>query len=292
MKRLFLYILLTALCLPLFAAKDIVRVAATYEYVSDNARETPEQAERTAIERAKQKALEEKFGVDVSAVTNTLITNRSGSDAQSQTNVFSLGGTSVRGEWIETTEQKVLEKTFVQGFWRVVVHIEGKARNTAAEKADIRYTFVKDVQDLESPVAFRDGSDLFLRFSSPVAGYLCVYLVDEAQNAYCLLPYMSQQTGSQPIEANKDYIFFSSKYDRDAQEYTLNCANSSEQNALYVIFSPNDFTKASDHQAGKNFRDEQLPRELSYEAFLKWLSRNQTRDPNMLVSPSIISIKR
>ena len=97
MKRLFLYILLTALCLPLFAAKDIVRVAATYEYISDNARETPEQAERTAIERAKQKALEEKFGVDVSAVTNTLITNRNGSDAQSQTNVFSLGGTSVRG---------------------------------------------------------------------------------------------------------------------------------------------------------------------------------------------------
>ena len=292
MKRILLFVLILALCLPLFAANDVVRVAATYEYVSDNSRETPEQAERTAIERAKQKALEEKFGVDVRAVTNTLITNRRGSDAQSQTNVFSLGGTAVRGEWIETTKKEVLEMAFVQGFWKIRVHIEGKARNTTSEKADIRYAFIKDVQDLESPVTFRDGSDLFLRFSSPVAGYLCVYLIDETKNAYCLLPYMSQQTGSQPVEANRDYIFFSSKYDKGAQEYTLNCANSSEQNALYLIFSPNDFTKAADHQAGKNFRNEQLPRELSYEAFLKWLSRNQTKDPQMLVCTSIIFIRR
>ena len=212
MKRTLLFVLISALCLPLFAGNDVVRVAATYEYVSDNSRETPEQAERTAIERAKQKALEEKFGVDVTAVTNTLITNRSGSDAQSQTNVFSLGGTAVRGEWIETTKKEVLEMAFVQGFWKIRVHIEGKARNTTSEKADIHYAFIKDVQDLESPVTFRDGSDLFLRFSSPVTGYLCVYLIDETKNAYCLLPYMSQQTGSQPVEANRDYIFFSSNF--------------------------------------------------------------------------------
>lgn len=290
MKRILLFALILALCLPLFAANNIVRVAATYEYVSSNPHETPEQAERTAIERAKQKALEDKFGIDVSSVTNTFISQK---DQASQTNVFALGGTSVRGEWIETIKEQVVEKTFVQGFWRVKVHVEGRARNHATEKADIQYTFVKDVQDLESPVTFRDGSDLFLRFLSPVAGYLCVYLVDEAQNAFCLLPYMSQQTGSQPVIANKEYVFFfSEKHEPEAQEYTLNCASPSEQNALYLIFSPNDFTKAADHQAGKNFRDEQLPRELSYEAFLKWLSRNQTKDPDMQVRTSIISIRR
>lgn len=289
MKRNLLFALILALCLPLFAANNIVRVAATYEYVSDNSRETPEQAERTAIERAKQKALEEKFGVDVSAVTNTFITNKG---QTSQTNIFALGGTAVRGEWIETTKKEVLEKTFIHGFWTVKVRVEGKARHTTSEKADIQFAFVKDIQDLEPPVTFRDGSDLFLRFLSPVAGYLCVYLVDEAQNAFCLLPYMSQQTGSQTVIANKEYVFFSEKHEPEAQEYTLNCANPSEQNALYLIFSPNDFTKAADHQAGKNFRDEQLPRELSYEAFLKWLSRNQTKDPDMQVRTSIISIRR
>lgn len=94
------------------------------------------------------------------------------------------------------------------------------------------------------------------------------------------------------IEANKEYIFFSTKYDRQAQEYTLNCQRSSEQNVMYVIFSPNDFTKAADNQGGKNFRDEQLPRELTYEALLNWLARNQTKDPQMVVKTNVITIRK
>ena len=229
----------------------------------------------------------------MSSVTNTLLANRSGNgQEQSQSNVFAINSTSVRGEWIETTQERVLEKKFSNGFWYVKVYVEGRARNYSTEKADIQYALVKDVMDLESPVTFRDGSDIYLRFTSPVAGNLCVYLVDEEQNAFCLLPYPSQQSGSQPIEANKEYIFFSARYDQSAQEYTLNCERSSEQNVLYVIFSPNDFTKASDKQGGKNFRDEQLPRELSYEALLKWLSRNQTKDPDMVVHREIITIRK
>jgi hypothetical protein len=289
MKRLFIYIITWLAVLPCFAAHDIVRVSATFEYISDNPRETPEQAERTAFDRARLKALGDKFGVDVASVTNTLVVNNS---SHAQNNTFALGGTSVRGEWIETLKEEVLDKQFTNGFWVVKVRVEGRARNYAAEKADISYVPVKDVQDLEAPVNFRDGNDIFLRFTSPVAGHLCVYLIDEEQNAYCLLPYMTQQTGSQPIEANKDYIFFSSRHDPEAQEYTLTCEKSSEQNALYVVFSPNDFIKAADKQGGKNFRDEQLPRELSYEAFLKWLTRIQTKDPQLVVKPTVLSIRK
>jgi hypothetical protein len=67
---------------------------------------------------------------------------------------------------------------------------------------------------------------------------------------------------------------------------------SSEQNALYVIFSPNTFTKAPDQQAGKNWRDEQLPRQLSYEDLMKWLARNQTRDENMVVRREVVTIRK
>ena len=252
-------------------AGDITRVAATYEYVSGNPDETPAQAEAKAFEYARRKALEDKFGLDVSSVTNTLVTNRTGNgNEHSETNVFALGETSVRGEWIETVSEKVLEKNFTNGFWIIKVRVEGRARN----------------------YAFRDGNDIFLRFSSPVSGKLCVYLVDEDKNAFCLLPYPKQQNGAQSVEANKEYIFFSSDFDESAQEYTLNCERSSEQNALYVIFSPNDFTKAADKQGGKNFRDEQLPRELTYEALMKWLARNQTKDPDMAVHSTLITIRK
>lgn len=272
--------------LSLFAG-DIERVSATYEYISDNPNETPAQVETQAFERAKQKALEDKFGLDVSAVTSSFVSNTTGS------NVLSLGGTSVRGEWIETLKEQVLEPAaFKDGFWHIKVRVEGRARSHAAEKVDIQYVFVRDVKDLESPVTFRDGDDLFLRFSSPAAGSLCVYLIDENQNAFCLLPYDNNASGAQGIEANKEYIFFSEKYERGAQEYTVNCERSSEQNALYVIFSPNTFTKANDRKSGANWRDESMPRQLTYEAFLKWLAKNQTKDPSMVVRREIISIRK
>ena len=292
MKRILIFICIA--CISAFCvAGDIVRVSAVYEYASNNPNESPAEAEMNAFRQAKIRALEDRFGIDVTAVTQSLMINRvEGEEAKTQTNVFSMGETAVRGEWIETIQEKVLEKNYINGFWVIKVRVEGKARNYSSEKADIQYTFVKDVQDMDSPVTFRDGSDLYLRFSSPVAGYLCVYLVDEEQNAYCLLPYMSRQTGIQSVEANKDYVFFSERYDREAQEYTLNCERSSEQNLLMVVFSPNEFTKAADKQGGKNFRDEQLPRELSYEALMKWLSRNQTKDPDMVVRSTLITIRK
>jgi len=270
-------------------AGNIERVSATYEYISNNPNETPAQAKATAFERARQKALEEKFGLDVSQVTSSTITNANGS---SYSNVFSLGGTSVRGEWVETIKEEVLEEKLLNGFMMVKVSVVGKARNRSTEKTDIRFAFVRDIRDTESPVSFKDGNDIFMRFSSPAGGSLCVYLVDEQQNAFCLLPYPDQQAGAQPVEANKEYIFFSEQFDRNAQEYTVNCERTSEQNALYVVFSPNRFTKASDKQSGTNWRNEKMPRQLTHEAFLKWLERNQTKDDQMVVRREIISIRK
>ena len=261
--------------------------------MSNNPHETPAEAQNNAFKQAKQKALADRFGTDVSSVTKSFLkTRQEGQESKSEANVLSLSEVAVRGEWIETTKEQVLEEKFENGFWFIKVRVEGRARNNAADKVDIQCTFIRDLNDVESPVTFRDGNDIFLRFLSPVAGSLCVYLVDEEQNAFCLLPYMNNQSGYQSVEANKEYIFFSPKYDKDAQEYTLNCERSSEHNIMYAIFSPNKFTKAADNQAGKNFRDEQLPRELSYGDLQKWLSRSQTKDPEMVVRTIPITIQK
>ena len=52
------------------------------------------------------------------------------------------------------------------------------------------------------------------------------------------------------------------------------------------------FTKAGDKQSGKNWRDEQMPRQLDYESFMKWLARNQTRDEDMVVRREIVTIRK
>lgn len=277
-----------------FAANDIVRVSATYEYISDNPDETPAQVEKKAFEAARLKAMENRFGIDASRVVSSLQSNRNkDGNGSSEGKTFALSETSVRGEWIETIKEQIIEEaTFINGFWRIKVFVEGRVRSLTTAKADIQYTVIKDIQDLESPTTFRNGNDLYLRFQSPVAGYLCVYLVDEAQNAYCLLPYPDNPHGSQAVEPNREYIFFSEKYDPKAQEYTLTSERESEQNILYLIFSPNDFTKAADRQGSTNFQGDQLPRELPYEFLQKWLVRNQTRDPDMDVRQDIIVIRK
>lgn len=292
MKRTSLIICALLICLVSFAG-DIKHVSITYEYISDNPNETPEQAEHIAIQMAQQKALEEHFGLDVVGITSTMQRSRQeGQKVSSSSDVFSMRETAVRGEWIETIKQKVLDKTFEKGFWHVRVYIEGRARNHSTEKTEIQYAFINNAHDKQNRDQYYDGDDIFLRFTSPVSGALCIYLVDTEQNAYCLLPYQSNAVGYQPIEANKDYLFFSEMVDPNADEYTLNTMQSSEQNALYVIFSPNTFTKAVDKQAGTNWRDEQLPRFLSYEDLMKWLARNQTRDENMVVRREVVTIRK
>lgn len=274
-------------------AGDIVRVSATYEYVSNNPRETPEQALDIAFERARQQALIDRFGLDVSSVSETLVHNVSGGDgAVSTTDVFSVGGTAVRGEWLETEKEEVLLQVFEKGFWRVKVSVSGKARTRTVAKADVRYSLVNNSHDRENRTLYYDGDDIFLKFSSPVDGVLCVYLVDEEQSAFCLLPYQGVSTGCQVIEAGKEYVFFSSETDPSADEYTLNCQRSTERNAVYIIFSPNSFSKASDAVSGLNWREEQMPRSLYYKDFLKWLEKNQTRDPEMVVLREVITIRK
>lgn len=292
MKRALLIIYALLICLMAFAG-DIKHISITYEYISDNPNETPEQAEQIAIQMAQQKALEEHFGLDVVGITSTIQRNRQeGQQVSSTSEVFSLRETSVRGEWIETTSQKVLEKTFEKGFWHVKVYIVGRARNHSTDKPAIQYAFINNAHDKQNRNQYYDGDDIFLRFTSPVSGALCVYLVDAEQNAYCLLPYQSSIVGYQSIYANHEYIFFSTSTDLNADEYTLNTKQSSEQNALYVVFSPNTFTKAIDKQVGKNWRDEQLPRQLTYEELMKWLAKNQTRDENMVVRQEVITIRK
>lgn len=292
MKHTFSIICALLMCL-VSLVSDIKHISITYEYISDNPNETPEQAEQTAIQMAQQKALEEHFGLDVLGITSTMQRNhQEGQQVSSTSDVFSMRETAVRGEWIETIKQKVLDKTFEKGFWHVRVYIEGRARNHSTDKPEIQYAFINNAHDKQNRDLYYDGDDIFLRFSSPVSGALCVYLIDTEQNAYCLLPYQSNGMGYQSIDANQEYLFFSTSTDPNADEYTLNTMQSSEQNALYVIFSPTTFTKAADQQAGKNWRDEQLPRLLSYEDLMKWLARNQTRDENMVVRREVITIRK
>lgn len=291
MKKVVLFIL-CVLSLPLFAGKDkLMNVSITYDYLSNDRNESRAEAEIHAIEKAKRRALENAFGVDVSSIVVSMDKETSDNGRLfSDEEFFSLGSTVAKGEWIETISENILNIYHDGQLWHVRVFVEGKAREKSGVPIDIQYAFINNAHDKQNRTTYYDNDDIFLRFTSPVAGALCVYLIDNEKTAYCLLPYMRSDKGYQDVRANKEYLFFSSDTDREADEYVLTTQTEVEHNVLYVIFSPNKFTKARDKKGARNWRKQQVPRNLPYKDFVEWLAKVQTADKNMQVRTEVISI--
>lgn len=123
--------------------------------------------------------------------------------------------------------------------------------------------------------------------------------MDGKGDAYCLLPYAGDDDGQFSVKANKSYILFSEEHaekGENCDEYNMTCEKeTSEQNLVYIVFSPNKFTKANDEESNKvvdvNGEKELLPRFLSYNDFQKWLMRCRRHDEDMqvIIKPVVIS---
>lgn len=273
--------------LPLFS-QQIKTVEAEYIYrAPENV--TPEEAKRIALERAKIQALTDAFGTIVSQTNTTHIENRNG---KSDVDFLSIGGSEVRGEWIETIGEPVYGNlSWEQGMLVVEVYVKGKAREIVSTQIDIQAHILRNgTEDKFESDRFRAGDDLYLSFLSPVSGYMAVYLVDAEQTAYCLLPYRNQTDGIYRVEANRHYLFFSSKEARREEssyvdEYTMTCSRQSEYNQIYIIFSPNAFCKAADNHSAAL-----VPRELSFKAMQKWLTDCRMYDRDMQIVMQNINV--
>lgn len=265
---------LLLLSLPVLS-KDIKTVEAEYVYYAPE-NMTIEEAKRTAVERAKIQAIADAFGTIVSQTNTTRVENSNG---KSSVDFLSIGGSDVKGEWIETIGEPSISVSYDKNVLVIKVYIKGRAREITTSSIDIQtHILCNGIDEKSMSTAFKNGDDLYLSFLSPVSGYLSVYLVDSENVAYCLLPYRNQTDGIYKVEANRQYIFFkeSEAPEREramVDEYTMTCSRSLEQNNIYVLFSPNLYTKASDR-----FSEESLPRELTFEKFQKWLQNAKKRD--------------
>jgi len=247
-------------------------------------------AVKTAIERAKIAALAEKFGTLISQNNSTVVKNENG---QSTTDFTSLGGSEVKGEWIEDTKTPETKVSYEKDMLVVKANVCGKAREITRAAVDFSAKILRNGIDRNSESdIFKNEDDFYLQFKSPINGYLAVYLIDSEQRAFCLLPYASNITGKVAIEHGKEYIFFSRKNlsteeARLIEEYKLTAERDIEYNQIYIIFSPNEFTKANDNITSNN-----LPRELSFNDFQRWLLKCRNRDNDIRVDSKTIEIRK
>lgn len=266
------------------------KVTATYTYhAPENV--TLEEAKRTALDRAKISAIADAFGTLVTQNNSTVTTNKNG---QTDSRFLSLGGSEVKGEWIETIKDPIYNIRYEGNMLIVSVEVVGRIREIVSAGIDIIAKILRNGTDEKFESSeFRNGDDMFLYFKSPVDGYLTVYLLDEtSQEVFCLLPYKASGEGAYRIEHDRPYILFSAKHELEnpniVDEYNMTCNGETEFNDIYVIFSPNQFTKANSQETA----DEVLPRQLTYENFQKWLVKLRKKDKGVVVNKKQIDIKR
>lgn len=278
----------TWLTLPVFAQKvKTVEGEYTY-YVPETV--SRDEGKRIALERARIQALADEFGTIVSQINATQIENRNG---HSDIDFTSIGGSELKGEWIEDIVEPVYDIKYTDDMLIISVRVKGHAREISTATIDFKAKLLRNsTEDKFESDQFKSGDDLYLSFTAPVSGYLAVYLIDADGQANCLLPYINQETGVYPISANRRYLFFNAKEAPKQErayvdEYTLQCDRASENNQVYFIFSPNKFAKAADESVG-----DALPRQLSKENFLKWLGGCRKRDTEMNVKMMMIGIRK
>ena len=286
MKRLFW--LISILVSLSASAQDVQTVEAEYVY------EVPEDvslsaAKQTALEKAKIRAIAETYGTVVSESNTVRMANRNGI---SSVDFLSISGSDVKGEWIETISQPEYQIVYNGEKLIVSVKVKGKIRELIANEVEFQVKVLRNgTEDRFESEMFNNGDDLYLSFTSPVAGYLAIYLVDVGNDATCILPYQKQQDGIYAVKANQRYVFFS---ERDAtpverplvDSYNLTALYPVEQNQIYVVFSPQSFVKAAD-----NGFEGQL-RQLKGDDFQKWLAKCRKRDVNMTVKMIPITIRK
>lgn len=286
--------LLIALVFPtlLFAQERKVEGEYTYYTPQDVSIET---AKATAIEQARVQALADAFGT---IIDETVLTTRKNENGKSSVNMLALGESTVKGEWLNDTHDPETTISYEDNFLIVTAHVWGMARELESAPIDIAVKVLKNgTLDRFEDDQFRNGDELYISFQTPAKGYLAVYLMDDKGDAYCMLPYAGDVDGMFQVKANKPYVLFSSNHTENGEacdEYVLTAEKQLERDIIYVIYSPNPFVKAKDNAAPMKVKvgkeELELPRQLNYRDFQRWLLRNRRIDNRMQVVVKPIEI--
>lgn len=268
------------------SAQTTKKVTGAYTYYAPE-NISLEEAKHIAVNRAKIAAISEAFGTLVTQNNATIISNKNG---QSDNRFFSIGGSEVKGEWIETTQEPSFNISYQQGMLVVVVELEGIVREMSNKQVVCSAKILRNGTSLKyESDDFRNGDDMYLLFSAPTDGYLVAYMYDElTQSAVCLLPYISNTIGYQQIKGGKEYLFFKQGVNEEhADEYTLTTTGEApEFDTLYLLFSREPI-----FMAGSNISVNDVGmRSIAYDDFIKWLTGTRKK-PSVSVIEKTITIK-
>lgn len=300
-----LSIIALILCIPFsLSAQRVVTVSNTYTYYAPM-NIAPDQAELRAIERAKIDIIEKEFGTIVGVSNYTQMVNMGES---SSVHFLSIGESEVKGEWIETLGQPTIRHEIANNMQVITVSIRGSIREIKTSKIDFDAKVLRnEISDNAESDEFKNGDGIFISFQSPEDGFVAVFLYD-LSGVSRLLPTRDSKLPAYCVDADTKYVFFVeedspgisgvtgvSKYEDISKKdmssiyscYGLTCEEESEVNRIYIVYSPNKFSKPNDIISD----NPNLPAYIDFDEFQKWLGRCRKQDKDMGVKIRDIVIR-
>ena len=251
--------------------------------------QTRHECTRLALEGARNEALTSACGTIGS---QDIVQHDMVNDGGESTYFSAMSATEVKGEWIaDDGEPQFTYSVDNDGNLVVKCSIKGRARELSNESTDFQTLVLRNGNEARfADTTFANGDDLKLLVKAPVDGFLAVFLVGEDRQTYALLPYLNDPDGEVKIKRGKEYVFFDTeKADSKhgpVDQLVLTSESPSEYNRIYVVFSPNKFSRAVD-----TYTDELTPRSLSFDSFNRWLAKCRKIDPKMGVKIINLQIK-
>lgn len=308
MKRFKCIAVFAALIFTVFCvyAQKTVKVEGEAVYYAPLAESVAEGREK-ALQKARTEALREHFGSVISEQTIMTVSGVAGRASEA----VSFADCDVNGEWVADDGEPEVEYVAMDNQLVWNAKVKGYAREIPNNRIDLDVRLLfngcdKDRDQLRH-ATFRHGDYFYLYFTSPVDGWLAVYLGDddEEKTMQCILPYDGQNVGAYRVKGGKEYLFFSREHAEEecaplVTRMKMLSRKQRDYNVIYVIFSPNEFTKAADVANIEadymvEIGDEKvsiMPRQTTADKFHKWLGKNRRRDIDMQVVKAPVAVEK
>lgn len=279
MKHQFLTIFLAILALPAFCQRTAT-VCGEVDYVVPET-QTLSEAIRTAVTKARLKAIAEEFGTVVSQ-TNTAASHTKDGKTNSSFNSYSEN--EVRGIWISDTKDPVISISSPNGMTIIHAEVCGKVREQKRSAVELQ---IKPLNNGIESTLFKNNDRFSLSFKSAASGYVAVFIRDDDNEIVnVMMPYDNGDGNAREVKSNKEYLFLCTKdpeYPYD-EETILTTSKSIENNTLIVVFSQKKF-----HISLSN-KGEFVP-EVENAKFQKWLHSLRAFDDTVQPKEIVLTIK-
>jgi hypothetical protein len=281
MRKHLLFILLLSFFLAAFAQKE-KKATGKYQINLSKSEYSENQACEACKELARIEAIEKVFGtVMIQGNTTTIRNTRTGKEVQTDQIFNMIAETYVNGDWIETIDESCDRFIYEDDFW-IKCEVKGVVKELTEAKVDIAVKPLDCEQASCVTAEFQEGEDFFVYLKSAAPGYVSVYLSD-GNIAQRIFPYREMpedQLNGVKIKADQEYILFSKDQDQldlrsYVDEYELYAENDVDQNRIYVIYSEKPLVKPSLNKGNSHVAGIDMPMELDFQDFQRWLAENR-----------------